>query len=246
MSGWVDSSGMALELECVGKVYDEGGGRVVALADVSMAVRQGELVGLMGPSGCGKSTLLNLVGLIDRPTQGRIAIAGQDTRRLGDNALTRLRRGRIGFISQFFNLLPTLTLRENVELPLALLGLPGHEVHGRAGQLLAELGLGDQANAFPHQVSGGQMQRAAIARAIVHRPALVLADEPTGNLDSATGAEILAIFRQIVANRGQTMLMVTHAPEAAAICHRIVKMRDGHLVADHLPLPSPSGGSERD
>jgi ABC-type lipoprotein export system ATPase subunit len=186
----------------------------------------------MGPSGCGKSTLLNLVGLIDRPSGGRVVIAGRDATRLDDDALTHLRRSHVGYVFQFFNLLPTLTLRENAALPLALAGTPVKAHREAAGALLAELGLTDQADRYPHQVSGGQMQRAAIARAIIHAPALVLADEPTGNLDSATGEAILELLGRIRRERNQTILMATHSPEAAAICDRVGRMRDGRIVAD--------------
>jgi ABC-type lipoprotein export system ATPase subunit len=222
----------ALALERLTKTYEDGANRVTALREVDLVIQPGELVGLMGPSGCGKSTLLNLVGLIDRPSSGRVVIAGRDATRLDDDALTLLRRSHVGYVFQFFNLLPTLTLRENAALPLALAGVPAKEHGARAGALLAELGLADQADRYPHQVSGGQMQRAAIARAIIHAPALVLADEPTGNLDSATGEAILELLGRVRRERNQTILMATHSPEAAAICDRVVRMRDGRIVAD--------------
>jgi ABC-type lipoprotein export system ATPase subunit len=221
-----------LAIERLTKTYEDGANRVTALREVDLVIRPGELVGLMGPSGCGKSTLLNLVGLIDRPSGGRVVIAGRDASRLDDDALTLLRRGHVGYVFQFFNLLPTLTLRENAALPLALAGTPAKAHREAAGALLAELGLAEQADRYPHQVSGGQMQRAAIARAIIHGPALVLADEPTGNLDSATGRTILDLLERICKERGQTILMATHSEEAAAMCDRIVRMRDGKILGD--------------
>jgi putative ABC transport system ATP-binding protein len=224
----------ALVLERVSKIYEVGATPVAALREVDLVVRPGEFVALMGPSGCGKSTLLNLVGLIDSPSGGHISIAGQVADRLDDDALTKLRRRHVGYVFQFFNLIDTLTLRENATLPLALAGCAVKEQRDRAGALLAELGLSAEADRFPHQVSGGQMQRAAIARAIIHRPALVLADEPTGNLDSTTGAAILALLTRLRRERGLTILMATHSDEAAAICDRVVHMRDGRIVDDGL------------
>jgi ABC-type lipoprotein export system ATPase subunit len=224
----------ALALTDVRKVYPSGSTSVEALRGVSLRIRPGELVGLMGPSGCGKSTLLNLIGLIDRPSAGRIAIAGEETNALTDTQLTLLRRRHIGYVFQFFNLLPTLTLRENAALPLVLLGRSGAEVRREADAVFAELGLEGLADRYPHQISGGQMQRVAIARAIIHAPALVLADEPTGNLDSATGSAILEILARLCRDRGQTILMATHSSEAAAICDRVIRLRDG-CVVDHEP-----------
>lgn len=222
----------ALSIENVSKNYFAGADQVSALRDVNITINPGELVALMGPSGCGKSTLLNLAGLIDRPTQGSVVIGGRDASHLNDHDLTILRRSHIGYVFQFFNLLPTLTLLENVALPLALAGVSQKEQREQAATLLSDLGLAGQADRFPHQVSGGQMQRTAIARAIVHRPALVLADEPTGNLDSSTGETILQLLAQVVRDRGQTILMATHSPDAAAICHRTIRLRDGQVLTD--------------
>jgi len=204
----------------------EGG--VQALDGVSLDVPAGELVALLGPSGCGKSTLLNLVGCIDLPDEGEVRIAGAVTSTLSDDALTRLRRDRIGTVFQFFNLLPTLTLAENVALPLRLQGRPNSDISSRVHAALTAVGIADKAGALPHQVSGGQVQRAAIARAIVHEPSIVLADEPTGNLDSRNGENVLAILREL-AERGQSILMATHSPEAAARANRRVLMRDGRI-----------------
>lgn len=209
-------------------VHKEYPGGVAAVAGVSFSVRAGELVGLLGPSGCGKSTLLNLVGCIDLPTSGRVFIGGEETSRLNDDELTRLRRDRIGTIFQFFNLLPTLTVRENVALPLALQKISRAEIRARVESVLERVGLSDRAPAYPAEVSGGQMQRAAIARAIVHDPAIVLADEPTGNLDSRNGENVLQLLRGL-ADSGQTIVMATHSPEAAAICDRRIHLLDGRI-----------------
>jgi putative ABC transport system ATP-binding protein len=202
---------------------------VVALDGVSVDVRAGEMVALVGPSGCGKSTLLNLIGCIDLPSSGAVEIDGRDTSALDDDALTALRRERVGTIFQFFNLLPALTLEANVGLPLVLQHVAPAEIAQRAREALAIVGLTEKARAFPSQVSGGQLQRAAIARAIVHRPAIVLADEPTGNLDSVNGEIVLRLLRSL-ADNGQAILMATHSAEAAAVCDRTIRMHDGRVL----------------
>ncbi|MGH7728700.1 MAG: ABC transporter ATP-binding protein [Vulcanimicrobiaceae bacterium] len=215
----------------VRKVYADGGAEaVVALAGIDFEVAAGELVGLVGPSGCGKSTVLNLVGCIDLPSSGSLEIDGRATSALGDDALTTLRRERIGTIFQFFNLLPALSVAENVALPLVLARRPRSEVRKRVADALTAVGIADKSSAYPAQLSGGQLQRAAVARATVHRPAIVLADEPTGNLDSQNGARVLDLLRAL-ADRGQAILMATHASEAAARCDRIIRMRDGTIVS---------------
>ncbi|MDQ2871743.1 MAG: ABC transporter ATP-binding protein [Candidatus Eremiobacteraeota bacterium] len=209
------------------KRYD---GEVTALDCVSAQVEGGELVALVGPSGCGKSTLLNLVGCIDLPTSGDVWVDGARTSSLSDDALTGLRRNRIGTVFQFFNLIPTLTIAENVGLPLVLQRRKRSVVDERVARALDAVGIADRANASPATVSGGQLQRAAIARAIVHEPAIVLADEPTGNLDSHNGALVLDILRRL-ADGGQAILMATHSEEAAARADRCIRMRDGRIVA---------------
>ncbi len=209
----------------VTKIYEGG---VVALDGVSFDVGRGELVALLGPSGCGKSTLLNLAGCIDVPDRGEVLIEGTATASLGDDALTRLRRERIGTVFQFFNLLPTISIAENVALPLVLSGVSRAQTRERVAHVLDAVGIADKANALPGNVSGGQLQRAAIARAIVHRPAIVLADEPTGNLDSQNGALVLELL-QGLAREGQAILMATHSAEAAAAAVRRVHMRDGRV-----------------
>jgi putative ABC transport system ATP-binding protein len=225
-----DSPAEALRLVAVHRRYAPEA--PPALDGVDLVVARGEMVALMGPSGCGKSTLLHLAGLIDAPDAGSVFVEGSRTEALGDDARTLLRRERIGFVSQFFNLLPTLTAAENVALPLVLGGRRGADVQQAVAATLEAVGLGALGDRYPHQLSGGQMQRVAIGRAIVHRPALLLADEPTGSLDSATGEAVLAIFRELNAREGQTIVLATHAPEAAAGCSRLVRLRDGRVVSD--------------
>jgi putative ABC transport system ATP-binding protein len=218
-------------VRAVTKVYGEGADAVRALDGVSLDVRRGEMVALVGPSGCGKSTLLNLIGCVDLPTGGEVRIDGTATHELDDDALTRLRRDRVGTVFQFFNLLPAMRVADNVALPLVLQRAPRREIDLRVAAALASVGVTDKARAYPAQLSGGQMQRVAIARAVVHRPAIVLADEPTGNLDSQTGATVLALLRAL-AEGGQAIVMATHAAEAAAVCDRIVRLRDGRIVGE--------------
>ncbi|TAM78059.1 ABC transporter ATP-binding protein [bacterium] len=216
--------------EGVWKVYGSGEERVEALRGVDLRVARGEMVALVGASGSGKSTLLNVIGCVDVPTRGEVTVAGERTSQLDDERLTALRRVHVGTVFQFFNFLPTMTLEENVELPLVLAGEPGHRRMRRVGELLERVGVAAQGRKYPSQVSGGQLQRAAVARAVAHRPAVVLADEPTGNLDSVSGAAVLALLREI-ADEGQTILMVTHSQEAARVADRVVQMRDGRIVA---------------
>ena len=203
---------------------------VHALRGVTLGIESGELIAICGPSGCGKSTLLSLVGCVDLPTSGEVAIEGSVTSRLSDRALTRLRRDRIGTVFQAFNLLQTLTVAENVAVPLVLQGRGLAEIEQRVSAVLARVGIAEKADVLPAHLSGGQAQRAAIARAIVHAPAIVLADEPTGNLDSQTGAEILCLLREL-ATSGQAIAIATHDATAAANCDRAVYMRDGTIVA---------------
>jgi putative ABC transport system ATP-binding protein len=212
------------------KVYPAADASVVALDGVTLDVKGGEMVALAGPSGCGKSTLLNLIGCVDLPTSGHVFVDGHDTAELDDDALTRLRRDRVGMIFQFFNLLPALTVEANVGLPLVLQKVPQREIARRVAPALAEVGLSDKARAYPAQISGGQLQRAAIARAMIHRPAILLADEPTGNLDSQNGENVLRLLRALAAG-GQAILMATHSAEAAAVCDRVIRMHDGRIVS---------------
>lgn len=213
------------------KLYPGTGSETVrALDRVSLDIYPGEMVALVGPSGCGKSTLLNLVGCVDLPTSGTIEVDGRATSSLDDDALTALRRERIGTVFQFFNLLPAMTVGENVALPLLLQRRERGEIAERVRAALDAVGIGGKSRAYPAEISGGQMQRAALARATIHEPAIVLADEPTGNLDSASGAGVLRLLRTF-ASRGQAILMATHSAEAAAVCDRIVRMQDGRISA---------------
>ena len=218
-----------VRLEGAGKDYLNEGVRVAALRDVSLAVEPGEFVALVGRSGCGKSTLLNLAGAMDVPTSGRVLLDGIDTGTAGDAGLTRLRRERVGFVFQSFQLLPVLSVVENVELPLLLAGRGGAREVALAQ--LRWLEIEAFASRMPYQLSGGQMQRAAIARALAHSPDLLIADEPTGNLDTASGDQVLALIRESAARYGAAVLMATHSAEAAAIATVRVSLRDGRIQA---------------
>jgi putative ABC transport system ATP-binding protein len=222
---------MALvQTEDLTKVYGKGDTAVVALERVTMSVEKGEFVAVMGPSGCGKSTLLHLIAGLDRPTEGRVLLDGEDLNRLSDDALTALRRRRIGLVFQFFNLIPVLTALENVALPLLLDGVRPQDARRQAVEWLTRLGLADRLHYRPDQLSGGQQQRVAIARALVAEPDLVLADEPTGNLDSRAGDEIAALLRRIASDWGRTVLLVSHDPRIAAHADRILFLKDGRIV----------------
>jgi putative ABC transport system ATP-binding protein len=218
-----------LEINDTYKTYHGGEVPVEAVRGVTLSLDPGAFVALMGPSGCGKSTLLHLCGAMERPTRGALLIGKQDINQLNDDALTRLRRERIGFVFQFFNLLPTLTVAENIALPCLLQG--GHEraAETRAAQLAERVGLGHRLRHYPQQLSGGEMQRAAIARAIIHEPALLIADEPTGNLDSENGARVLALLAELNRELNLTILLATHGAETAAVAQRVVHMRDGQI-----------------
>ncbi len=218
-----------LEARSVAKIYRTEGSTVTALTDVSLTVEPGQIIALVGRSGCGKSTLLNLCGAMDFPTSGEILIDGQSTATLTDAELTRLRRQKIGFIFQSFQLLHTLTAIENVELPLLL----AHQPNARrtAEECLRWVEMDSLAHRFPHQLSGGQQQRIAIARALVHKPTLLLADEPTGNLDTTTGDLVLDLLRRSATQFSVAVIMATHSLEAASIVDRLIKMKDGRIEA---------------
>jgi len=224
---------MAGLLEAVGlrKRYAMGEVSVEALRGVDFVVKRGEFVAIMGPSGSGKSTLLHLLGGLDDPTDGEVLLAGQPLAQLSDDRLTLIRRRQVGFVFQFFNLLPTLTAAENVALPLLIDGRRLEDYEERIADLLALVGLADRAGHRPDQLSGGEQQRVAIARAFVTDPEVVLADEPTGNLDSAAGEEILRLLRRMRDEKGQTIVMVTHNEHAAEYADRIVRLRDGRIDA---------------
>jgi putative ABC transport system ATP-binding protein len=218
-----------MELLDVTKVYQQGRRPVQAVRGVSLRVEAGEFVSIMGPSGSGKSTLLHLMGGLDTPTTGKAVFQGQDLRTLSDRERSLLRRSRVGFVFQFFNLLPTLTAAENVALPLLLAGRWRRKALGQAEAALARVGLTERAGHFPEAMSGGEMQRVAIARALVGEPEAVLCDEPTGNLDSANSKEILALLRGLPEDGRRTVVMVTHDREAAAVGDRVVHIRDGRV-----------------
>lgn len=223
-----------IEAEGLAKTYDTGGAKVLALRGVDLVIERGEFVAIMGPSGCGKSTLLNLLAGLDRPTAGEVRLDGQRIDQLSETELARLRRREIGFVFQFFNLLPALSAVENVELPLLLVGRRRRDARRTANELLGELGVGDRRAAAPVQLSGGQQQRVALARALANMPKILLADEPTGNLDSAAAREVLGLLRA-ARDRGQTLLLVTHDARVAAAADRIVALRDG-LLSDETEL----------
>ena len=220
-----------IDLDAVTKHF-AGKNDVIALDAVSLAIPRGELVSIIGPSGSGKSTLLNLIGGLDRPTTGQVSIDGERLALLSDDALTRVRRDKIGFIFQFFNLLPTLTCIENVGLPLHLRGWPRKKVDERARELLSLVQLDRRLTHLPEELSGGERQRVAIARALSVYPPVLLADEPTGNLDTRTGEEILALIRDVHSRLGCTVVIVTHDMNVAQSCQRTVALRDGCIVED--------------
>ncbi len=234
-AGAPPSAAPAVRLVGVTKAFGAGAARVLALDDLSLSVPAGQCVAIVGRSGSGKSTLLHLIAGLDTPTAGEVWVAGRELGRLDDDALTAQRRTTVGMVHQFFELLPTLSARENVALPSLLAGRAERAVLARADALLAEVGLAARADARPHTLSGGEMQRVAIARALVHEPALVLADEPTGNLDSRAAAQVLELLRGLARRHGATVLLVTHSREAAAVADRVVELRDGRVAGDHPP-----------
>jgi len=225
-----------VEANALRKTYRRGRQEVVAVASVSLSVRAGEMVAIMGPSGSGKSSLLNLLGALDRPDSGEVWFEGKALSQLDDAARTLLRRERVGLIFQFFNLLPLLTALENVTLPLLLAGAPRAVAERRAEELLERMGIAARRDHTPDELSGGEMQRVAIARALSPRPPLLLADEPTGNLDSKSGAEVLELLRAASRESGAAVLMVTHDARAAAVTDRVLEFKDGRLMSEHKPL----------
>ena len=223
-----------LEARQLAKTYETGGAKVLGLRGVDISIERGEFVAIMGPSGCGKSTLLNLLAGLDRPTAGEVWLDGQRIDVMTETELARLRRLKVRFVFQFFNLVPTLSALENVELPLLLVGRGRREARRSASELLSELGIPERDRAAPAQLSGGQQQRVALARALANSPDVVLADEPTGNLDSAAAREVLGLFRD-ARGRGQTLLLVTHDASVASTADRVITLRDG-LIVDQTEL----------
>ena len=222
----------AAVLDGVGKRYRAGHATVVALSQVSLRLLPGEMVALVGPSGCGKSTTLNLLSGVDTPDEGEVVVCGVDLRRAGEEELTLLRRRRIGIVFQAFHLVPQLTVEENVALPLAL---DGRRDDARVQDLLQRVGLAHRRRHFPAELSGGEQQRAAVARALVHRPRLVLADEPTGNLDSASGVVVLQLLDELRRREGAALLLATHDQRLAVAADRVLAMHDGRIVAAPRP-----------
>ncbi|MFG1628319.1 ABC transporter ATP-binding protein [Kribbella sp. NPDC049227] len=225
-----------LETRRLAKTYDTGGTQVLAVRGIDLTISRGEFVAIVGPSGCGKSTLLNLMAGLDRVTAGEVWLGGERIDQLSETALARMRRQKVGFVFQFFNLMPTLSAVENVELPLLLVGRHRKDARDIASRLLDDLGLDDKYDAAPSQLSGGEQQRVALARALANTPDILLGDEPTGNLDSASSREVLALLRA-ARDRGQTLLLVTHDTRVAAAADRVITLRDG-LVNDDTELQS--------
>lgn len=225
-----------IELESVSKLYRMGEEQVAALQDVSLNIEAGEFVAIMGASGSGKSTLLNMLGCLDRPTRGRYRLQGQEVSSLSRDALATLRNRTLGFVFQSFNLLTRTSALENVELPLLYAAVPSAERHRRAREALERVGLGARTGHHPNQMSGGQQQRVAIARALVNKPRLILADEPTGNLDTRTSLEVMALL-QMLGDEGITIVLVTHEPDIAAYASRVIVMRDGCVLSDQRQTP---------
>ena len=221
---------IALQTKALHRHYRVGHDTVTALDGLDMQIERGEFVAIMGPSGCGKSTLLNLLGGLDQPTTGTVLVDGHNLADYKEDQLAALRQQKLGFIFQRHDLFPVLTARENVEFPLMLGNVPVDQRRERATKMLALVGLGDKADHLPEELSGGQQQRVGIARALVNNPLILLADEPTGNLDSTTAGEIVSVLTQLAHNLGLTLVMVTHDPEVAAHANRILQLKDGQLV----------------
>ena len=228
-----------IALSNIVKRYQMGGDTVMALAGVDLLIGRNEYVALIGPSGSGKSTLMNLLGCLDSPSEGTYTLNGRDTSTMNDNELAQVRNQEIGFIFQSFHLLPRLSVLHNVMQPLVYRGVPAAQRRERAAQALSQVGLGDRMGHRPNELSGGQRQRVAVARALVGNPSILLADEPTGNLDSKTSAEIMALFDALHA-QGQTVIVVTHEADIAAHCHRTLRVSDGRIVEDTLRAGTPA------
>jgi putative ABC transport system ATP-binding protein len=225
---------MSLAIETINlqKNYGAGALSVHALQNINLKINNGDFIAILGSSGSGKTTLLNILGTLDKPTSGKVIVSGKDLSSLNEKAIVDLRRREIGFIFQFYNLMPVLTAFENVELPLLISGVPKKTAQQRAKDLLSAVGLADRANHRPDELSGGQQQRVAIARALVNKPALILADEPTGDLDSATGEQVLNLLLTLSKEQGTTVLTSTHDPSVLNFADRVVRMKDGQIFSD--------------
>ena len=223
---------VVLEAADIHKSYERGDETIPVLNGLTVSLDAGSFTTLVGPSGCGKSTLLHICGAMDRPTSGTVRLEGESLDTLNDDGLTRVRRERVGFVFQFFNLLPTLTVEQNIGLPLLLKGRSVHSVANLSGQWAERVGISHRLSHFPSQLSGGEAQRVAIARAVIHQPALILADEPTGNLDSETGRTILDVLIDVNRDSGAAMLLATHDPAVAAAAGEVIEMRDGLITRD--------------
>lgn len=232
-----------IQTENLTKIYGSGETTVIALDHVNLQIKEGEFVAVMGPSGCGKSTLLHLLGGLDRPSQGGVSIDGTAIANMNDDDLTKLRRRKMGFVFQFYNLIPVLNAVENAALPVTLDGVKPADAKKRAAEWLGHFGLGDRLNSRPDQLSGGQQQRVAVARALVAEPALILADEPTGNLDTRSGDEIAGLLRDVTKKYGRTVIMVTHDPRIAAYADRIIFLKDGKII-DETTLERKGGAQK--
>ena len=221
-----------LRSESLARTYVSGGREITVLRDITFELEPGGFLAISGPSGSGKSTLLGLLAGLDRPSAGRVVLDGHDLSALGEDARARLRAEKVGFVFQSFHLIPTLTARENIQVPLELRGQDGR---GRADELLQRVGLGDRGHHYPAQLSGGEQQRVAVARAFAHRPRILFADEPTGNLDAANGANVVALLAELNRELATTLVLVTHDPELASHARRVIRLRDGAVVEDTAP-----------
>ncbi len=232
---------MSVKVEAVEKTYKLGENEVHALKGINLELKKGEFVAFMGPSGSGKTTLLNLIGVLDKPSKGKIYVDGIDLTVLKEKDLTKLRRSTIGFIFQFYNLIPVLSAFENVELPMLIAGVPTKAREARATELLKMVGLSDRIHHRPDELSGGEQQRVAIVRALANKPSIVLADEPTGDLDSKTGKEVMQALRDLSNREGATVIVVTHDPSVASMATRIFEMRDGLIVGERTNEAAVNG-----
>jgi putative ABC transport system ATP-binding protein len=229
-----------LRCESLAKTYWSGGREITVLRDITFEVGAGGFLAVTGPSGSGKSTLLGLLAGLDRPARGRVVLDGHDLAALSEDERARLRAEKVGFVFQSFHLIPTLTARENIQVPLEL---RGEEARPRAEELLVRVGLGDRGHHYPAQLSGGEQQRVAVARAFAHRPRLLFADEPTGNLDAANGANVIALLGELNHELGTTLVLVTHDPELASRARRVLRLRDGAVATDTETIPVGAGSS---